>query len=109
VAAAKQAKQKAEAVRPDFEAFVRANVGADQEALADFGMRPKKRRAPTPATKVVAAKKAKATRAAGGSKAVKKAAEAAQAEASQPPPAATPPTATPPIAATSPSVMPSKA
>jgi hypothetical protein len=77
VAAAKQAKQKAEAVRPEFEAFIRMNFANDPEALADFGLQPKARRAPKPATKVAAAAQAKATRAAGGSKAVKKAKKAA--------------------------------
>jgi hypothetical protein len=77
VAAARDAKQKAEAVRPDFETFVRMTFGSDPEALADFGLQPKARRAPKPATKVAAAVQAKATRAAGGSKAVKKAKKAA--------------------------------
>jgi hypothetical protein len=52
-----------------FEAFVRLQLGADTKALADFGLAPRKARAPmTAEQKAVAAAKRKATRDARGTK-----------------------------------------
>jgi hypothetical protein len=68
VAEAKAAKDAAAAVRPGFEQWVQANFGKDAQALADFGVPPKKPRVIKPATKVASAQKAAATRAARGTK-----------------------------------------
>ena len=94
VAAAKAAKEKAEAIRPDLEQFVRMNFGADPAALGDFGLEAKPPRDVPAATKAVSVEKAKATRAAGGAKAVKKA-KAAQADATPQPAAPAPAPGTP--------------
>jgi hypothetical protein len=52
-----------------FEQFVRFTLGADTNALADFGLTPRKGQAPkTAVTKAVAAAKGKATREARGTK-----------------------------------------
>jgi hypothetical protein len=52
-----------------FETLVRVTFGADTTALADFGLQPRKRRAPRTATeKAVAAAKNRATREARGTK-----------------------------------------
>ena len=83
--------------------YVRLEIGntdAVKGTLADFGMSPRKKSVPTPATKVAAAAKAKATRAARGTKgAVEKAAIHA-APAPAPAAGATPEPAIPAPAAT---------
>jgi hypothetical protein len=68
VADAKAAKAAAAVVRPGFEQWVLANYGKDLQALADFGVAPKKPRVIKPATKVASAVKAAATREARGTK-----------------------------------------
>jgi hypothetical protein len=77
--AVKQARDTAAQVRPVARAFkkaVLAAYGADPTALADFELKPPKQPVKTPAVKDAAAKKAKATRVALGTKGPKQKKEA---------------------------------
>jgi hypothetical protein len=65
----------------DLEQAIEVQVGPAVDTLADFGLAPKKKGAPTAATKAAAAAKAKATRASHSSKAPVAAAEAVPAAA----------------------------
>ncbi len=68
VTAYRAATAEAHPVALRFEQYVRLQFGDDETALADFGLQPRKARAPKPATKAAAATKRKETRELRGTK-----------------------------------------
>jgi hypothetical protein len=68
VAAERQARAETSKFVQQFRAFVLATFGEDLNALADFGLAPRKTTVKPPVVKVAAAQKARATRQARGTK-----------------------------------------
>jgi hypothetical protein len=68
VAEEKQVRSGTQKLVADFRAFAMSTFGDDLEALADFGLKPRKKAVRSPETQVVAAQKSLATRKARGTK-----------------------------------------